>query len=536
MAKRVGMPVADTASVQSPALQGREWMGMRTYFLLILFIGLYLAAAVREFALHMNVSDDTLWYYYIGSGVTQPSSFDRERDFLPIAKDLAEDEITWQRLYLRAGYTGNYLIPTLVCFHVGNAIADGASPQTPFIERLSAALYWGYLSALVLGAAVTAFAFVWVGRSLQLPLVVALALIAALDLLPVDGGLGVLSSSTNSLREVIAIAHRLALIFIDPHYAIAPFGAMARNQIIFLALAVYALRWSSKPTAAYAFMIVLLLFHQSMAFLLLASLLAIDIVMRAQIFREPRCAVAAGAALAIGLLREAHWAGIGRAGWIVLAAAAVIALVAIGLVVFALRKRGAGRPMARGAHGRWLDAWHQKGDMATDVIGLSTLFMVALIVAAIANEFAQPFSQQYFWAILPGRLFALLRPLYFLAAAVWLGGWLAGHSSPLGRTVMASVGLVIFVALLSVEVHLTPPLAAVRERMANSLSKLDASLGRRSDVFKIEDEARFYYALVKYLNTRNDYLRNMWPLNSRNGNTSAPAPAGDKVGKHPPAR
>ena len=505
-------------------------MRKRTGFLLILFMGLYLAAAAREFSLHTNVSDDSLWYYYIGSGITKPSSFDRERNFLPVAKEIAEDEITWRRLYLRAGYTGNYLIPTLACFHVGNSMAEAMAPDAPLTERLSLALNWGYIAALIVGAAFAVFGFLRSSRELQLALVTALGMIAGLDLLSVDGGIGVLASSSASLNELKAIAYRLTLILIDPHYAIAPFGAMARNQIIFLALGVYALRWSGKPAAAYAFMIVLLLFHQSMAFLLLASLLTVDAVTRPRIFRDLGCAAAAGAALAIALLREAHWAGIGSTGWIVLAISALVAFAAIGLLIFALRGGGASPSRVRDAYGRWLELWRMKSEVATDVLGLSTVFLVALVVAAVANELAQPFSQQYFWSILPGRLFALLRPLYFLALALWVIGWLARSAGPVSRTAISIAALAAFAALMAVEVRLTPSINMVRERMAGDLAKLDASLGRPSSVFRIEDEPLFYYALVKSLHTNNDYLRDSWPARAPSP-ASPPAPARDKIGK-----
>jgi hypothetical protein len=101
------------------------------------------------------------------------------------------------------------------------------------------------------------------------------------------------------------------------------------------------------------------------------------------------------------------------------------------------------------------------------------------------------------------------------------------------RLVVAGAALSILAALIIVEMLLTPSLGKVPERMTSALAALDASLGRQSHVFRIEDEALFYYALVKSLHTGGDYVRTTWEPRSRRSSASTPAPAGNEVREQP---
>lgn len=480
-----------------------------SYALLAVFVLVYAVVAIRDFALHMNVSDDVLWYYYIGSGVLEPSAFRAEHEILPQLKTLAENERAWQRVELRAGYAGNYVLPTLVCFYVGNFLAGVSGTAMHFTEYLSAALFSGYLAALAFVFIVGVAAFCASSVEMQRVSVGAIALLAAFGLLPIDGSIAVLSSPPTGFRDLAAIPYRLAKILVDPHHAIAPFGAMARNQIIFLTVGVFALRWSGKPALSYAFLIVLLLVHQSMAFLLFAAVLAVDVVMRPALFRNYRLLGVVAAGLCVALVREAHWAGLGRAALAIAAGTCVLAAVLFGLLAFA-KNRGVLLMRARRRLERVRQRW--EGEVVGDVIGLTFVFAAAMAAAVVGNELANAYSRDYFWSSLPGRFFAVLRPMYFMAIAYFLLRHFSGRM-PFGvsRSTMARLGLVSIALLLGAQLALTPPLSEARARVLGGIRAIDETLDRSSSVYKITDESRLYYALIKSRVTQEDYLRAMWP-------------------------
>jgi hypothetical protein len=478
----------------------------------ILVVLVFAIGFARAFNYSFRANDDTVFWYLTGVELAKPQavaqSNDAVRAYLAEQKDAVVALPRWQ---LRELYSQNYLVASAVIYASSRAIEK-------FVQAFRCQYGLFFTSSLALGfiicAAIAASVLRWtvvtsrdlatVYGTLLGVSVIALSSVVPQSVfnLPAGGNLAMIPGIPESLGYL-----GIQVVAAHPEYSI--FGYTPRNQFYLCAVAVFLLRWRESWFAAYALTVALMLFHQSMAGLMLVLLVAVDVLLRPQVFdRKVTAVVLLGTVVMLG--RETLFSMLGL--WPAVAVAAALLLIGGALVLarpyfpqmklFASVDKLALAPL-RGRLERF-------GIIGADLITIFAVWLITLPVALVAVRIASPAAAYHFWGEIHVRMLMLWQPLLFVGVCVLLVRWLEARLVIDRRWLY---GVVIAVSALAVTPALVQAITyydAGLNRFAGTVLSYSQLVGKPLPQLETQvREAVLYFAISAEVDSQANLVRPM---------------------------
>ena len=262
----------------------------------------------------VSIGDDDFSLMYLGalSVLDDPATEALSSQALACVAGAGYAEVPLHRLGFRLDHRSNYIIHAPAIAAVRQAVApqvDVANPGASLTRVLGLGLFLGQI--LVATAALLAL---WWNRSSRhvalLALVVAIHGMGAalwLALAPLHAYIGTLAEHGSGLLAFLLRAGELT----GRQFITAFLGFSPRGAFCLLILLAYSLRCSDRPRAGYAVALLSGLVHGSLGYLLLISLLAIDLLRAPGRLRDPVVIAVALLGPAGFALRDQAWQHLG---------------------------------------------------------------------------------------------------------------------------------------------------------------------------------------------------------------------------------
>lgn len=458
----------------------------------------------------MRASDDNVWLYSAGRALTDTRNVhDPERELAERVRAAgAAPEATF-RYELRLGYRQNYFLPLHVWGWAASAIDAGAEPSLPaYADKVASAIIAGAIASHALAALVLALGILLMRR----------ADLAAAAL----GGLAILFALTFAVRSGAAFlfweepgprAFVNAVQFaLHPDAQYTVFGFTPRSQMGLLVLLAFLLRWRGWLGASYATLALSGLVHQSMATLIFAIVLVMDLLLRPAALRQRAVLPFVVLGLLLIAMRETLWnymmtprafIGVGLG----------IAAIGIGAVLL-LRASRAG-------YLEWVEAKRARLASyplyAIDALLLGGGWLLTLPLGYLLARLASPMQRLYFWDQVHSRSWLLIAPV--VAAAVVLGLLHRFERSAVGQRWSARPATLALIAsllvLLPFVVGVKPISAATAQisRLHQRMQALGGKLALPLDhVPTIDDEAVLYLGAARQRDSGEPMVQRLIPL------------------------
>lgn len=435
-----------------------KWTGfVRRYSISIgLFIALviglsgYLANSLQG----IRGSDDNLLFYMTGLNLFHAEKLESlNRRAVEFYKRNGASEHAVLRLNMHRNFLNEYVLPGAVIYGVSRSFKSVFDPVPDvyplfLVQTFVFGLLFNFL--IMLGLLLAAFAmirrrlFVWA-------LVATLALVALSNLLPMNHNSYATILWHKELGEMFTHLIELTL---NPSPQFSSLSFPPRSNIALLLVGVFALRWTGRHFSAYLAAFFLSLVHLATSGLVLALMVAMDVVLRPGLFRRPQISAVIAVAAISMVIRESMFVLI--VGEQALIAAAIIAAVILlaGLTIWFFKRSGTELSKLAGPYLR-LRAWLiGRGNVAADLIVIAVLWISSLIVIyVLLNEF-RAFSRWeafYFWSRVNGRVLMVLHPTLIFGLCLLGFGSLVTRFANFRRhaaTLMPALALVPMVILI----------------------------------------------------------------------------------------
>lgn len=280
-----------------------------------------------------------------------------------------------------------------------------------------------------------------------------------------------------------------------------------------LLLGVFVLRWSGRYRLAYLFAIVIAAFHQSMATIMLAWLIAIDLVQRPSIFKDVRLLAIIGVGVAMALMRERIWHVIGAEHLFLLLAGLVVVAAGAAWIwrqgrfqdaVMRVRTAWSNRPVI------FQPEATLKSRIQGDLIVSAILWCITIIYPYVLNKFIDGPIMDYFWSHAHGRILSALRPAIFvgLILLIVLEYERRRGEIALWRKAVLAVGAVALV--LAPVLHKVAQEPDASQRITTALNAIDKRIAPLKEIEGPEEEV-IYFAIAKQMATGQPALRILFP-------------------------
>ncbi len=491
----------------------RVWLVplIATLTIVIFFLGF-----TRMFDAAFRGNDDTIYFYQMAVEQFHPGEsaplHDEIRTYLA---QQDHSEFLLRRWNFRANNATHYLVMNTAIYGASRVIrqfVDGVRFDYALIISLSVAL------GVIVGAMMAAAIFRWVIISsndamLACGVALGMAIIAILNLLPLPASLtnpfgmsfgalaGEKAAGTIDFGSAAAFVFR---IFLSGGAEYSVFGYTPRSQVFLIGLAVFLLRWRKAWLASYVLAAALSLFHHSMGGLFFAWLIAIDVIVRPQIFNlriVALCALVLTSALLRGtILADLQLRPFAVAGAVVAGLIATIWFVRRQNLNFALYDSLEKRLIAPFRH-----RLNQLGPIGSDLtVGIS-LCLVIIPVAIVMNRIGDPYSAVVFWSDLVVRSLAMLQPAFFVGLTILAVRWVRARVVwDANRFYSAVVGLAI---LLAVPVAFRAVTPTGLGRATEQISQISPYIGRPLPELRTQGrDAVLHYAVAFQLDTGQNVL------------------------------
>jgi hypothetical protein len=290
----------------------------------------------------------------------------------------------------------------------------------------------------------------------------------------------------------------------NPSGQFSIFGFSPRSILFMLALLVFAWRWCGWWRASYLLTLLLAFIHQSMAALLLTTVLCIDVVIRPRTL--VRADVLPWALLAGGVFawRESLWRYIlpgeeARSLWLALAGMVVLSVAVA--VLFLTRSRL--RTWRRGLSLRL----SVLPTCVSDSVLLFVGWLITLPIGYLLARHVGLLEGTYFWYQIHARLLALYQPVIMFGVATWL---------LMRYRLLAGNRQLVVVALVTVSIALLAMYAARTSVDSEPFLSGMEHLALRTEYSiqgppTFDNEAVIYMAMARTLDTGTDYLARIFP-------------------------
>lgn len=461
-----------------------------------------------------RATDDHVYSYLIGVGIVKSQEVQAAQEFFVNHFDASNSTEEFRyRLELRKKYANNYIFHSSFQYLAGHYLNKGfgiglSSYPAYLAYAMVAGAVYAYLVALFILVAGLRLMRVSVraGAAFCLTLVA----IALADMLPIRMRLDSIMLHSTLIES---IRHSFDLVVRpNPQYSLMSFTE--RANFFLVAFLVFIARSEGRYSLGYWMVVLLSLFHQSLAGLLLVTLVLLDALLRFPVLKSSKALVPIVIAALAFVSRETLWKTIGTAGLL-----GVLGVSAMGIAIYlaarlSVRAKAVIFGWAEGGRrirdryvlrtGTYADAW-------LVVLGWAITWPVAFVIVKAINHF----SVYYFWAGVHGRtlvlispylLYCLLHYLYGLAQKKWA----------------ASEGLIANIALALALIGAVPVVYkgiayysrhGVIQHVAYTLALVDKGLGK-AKIYggnSESDEILIYYGIAKSVDTGTDLYRQIVP-------------------------
>ena len=500
-----------------------KWTGfMRRYstavgLFIVLVIGIssYLPNSIQG----IRGTDDNLLFYMTGLNLFHAEKLDSlNQQAIDFYKKNGASDHAMVRLNMHRNFLNEYVLPGAVLYGVSRSfksIFDPVPDGYPMFlaQTFVFGLFFKFL--IVLGLLLAVFAmirrrlFVWA-------LVMTLALVGMSNLMPVNHNNFATILWHNEIGEMF---RHLVELTVRPSTQFSSLSFPPRSNVALLLVGVFALRWSGKHFCAYLSAFFLSLLHLGTSGLVLALMVAMDILLRPSLFRRPEIAGVIGVAAISLAIRESMFVLI--VGKQALIAAGIIAAMILlaGMTVWFFKRRGAELSGLAGPYLRLRTRLLGRGTVAADLIVIAVLWVSSLIVVFVLLDEFHAFTVWeafYFWSRVNGRVLMVLHPTLIFGLCLLGSGWLLTRFPNFRRraaTLMPAFAVVPMVTLIGYAVSTTGS-TNVLHRVANDLFKAERYVQAQTmPQFTSEKinqlgsaELVLYYAISKTVDGRTNIL------------------------------
>ena len=477
----------------------------------IFFVGHFFVAGQK-----LNPTDDNLFFYYsaLKHLDTQSIAVD-DRRIEDAQERLGAIQEIKDRYHYRSVYTTNYGIQLLTFSYF---IESLPLDETGGLQKKMAAVFelgfhWSSFFALVV--LLIAFLFVHDYR-----LYLALLLSVTWQFL-FDAGIlqfvsiGLLGSEIPEGNPMLVRADNfpiaLANHFFFPNYGFSTFSFLPKPHVALILCGVFALRWSGNLKLSYAFAMSTMAFHQSMGFMMLVYIVALDIFKRPAIFKEVFLLVLLTAALALQVARERLW-GFIEAEYLAYFALVICILLALAYILintgYLARFDRLVRTIRSSYLTRVFDPSGRAWDVASDLFLILAIWCLTIIYPVVLNVVYSGNAIEYFWGHVHGRIIAALRP------TIWLGlAFIIIQYASQRNLLKRSLSVISLVAISST-VYIATNIEDPKPRVVQQLNVLDDHPVPLKSITG-ESEALIYFAIAKKAAFGRDYVADLF---SKEGN------------------
>lgn len=377
---------------------------------------IFILAALLTTLLNMNralfADDDNLWFHVLTYKLVDkaPVTALEEKTIAIMQADKSSTGMV-TRLVDKRDYTYNYLSSSALWVAARLAIE-------PYIQDLSYAQQLGYSLYAEFGLAtlVSFIIFLLVCRYLCLPLpwLQALTLLGVISLIaslipsPKPPNFMILNDSfTSSVLQ-------LSYFILDPSVGFSAFSFTGRNNYIIIMLAFFLARWRGFDKLAYSIMALAMTFHASMGMLMLLTILAIDVLTRPRVLRQPFILASIALSTAYYLMVESLWQKVG------IEALYVLTVLAVLLVIFSKFAKRVVLPQLLQRPWQLFNTYVATSRANSDVALFLAGWLATLPLAIIINEHVDKMQSIYFWSQLHVRILSVWHPAIVFFGLLWV--------------------------------------------------------------------------------------------------------------------
>lgn len=420
------------------ALSGRPWMVSLVATVAVL---IFVCGFARMFNDSFRGNDDAVYFYQAALEMRHADKTAPLHNH--VRKYLAahtSSDVARRRWDLRVQYSQNYLMMNAFIYGSSRALREffGSLPVAyPLLVSLSIAI--GVILGAIVSVSVLRWAIIRVGDlATASGVALGLAILGAcslVPLIPLENPFGSVSwrlldgttlapASAPSIASVADSAWYLFFTFVGGGSEYSIFGYTPRSQLYLIALAAFLLRWNGAWTAAYAIVVALAVVHQSMAALVLAMFIAIDVIARPYIFNQwiiALCAVGIG----LELYRETLFADFGMWPFIATMVGAGAGVFAVSALIARSGIRIPFHQTAIRITAPCRRLLERLGPIGSDLVLGMACALGTIPIAIVMCRIADPLSALTFWSWLPIRLMMIVQPAVFVGLSILLIRWLA---------------------------------------------------------------------------------------------------------------
>lgn len=401
---------------------------------------------------NIRFDKDLLYLYLCGVERAGQVSHDQQDKLVEHLIAVSASDHSIYRAKMRAAYCNNYPFTSLSMYFVGKVQQSlgMTDPARDFPAFLYLSLWWGMmLSGAFVGILCLLIVF-WAARGpLVFPLFAAIALAALfyLTVPPPNLSWSLYQVTPTPPAPRVSLHHTFWLglhAWINPGAAFSPFSVFPRCLCAMIAFAAFALRWSGRGGLAYWAPVTASFVHQSEAPILLAVMIACDLVARRKELLRPACMVPILLTVVLTVLRERMLSILGFS-WVQIAIVLVVA-VGLALLVVAVPKLRSAVTSLGSIIDRFRTSWFERLSLPVADTVVILLGWVAVVILCFAvSRIDQVFRVIYLWSELFPRYIGLFQLPVFagLIYAVW--PWILTKRTTATREALAVVSCLMLV-------------------------------------------------------------------------------------------
>lgn len=264
-----------------PNLCARRYPFLNLIITLILISGF-----IYNLKLDLRPSDDNIFFYTTSQQISKTDLADHLDQLL--IKDLSNNsysEDTKLRYIIRSQYRNNYRLPTWN-WSLASKIydTDSFTNLVPYSKAIGKAFVLGSFFTYTMISIVLLVSIVAIRRvDIALSLALTLSTLFVLALIIEDGA----PFQVFSTQNVLEALKNVAWFTLNSGAQFSIFGFTPRSALILLVLLVFLMRWTGHWFYSYLLLSASLLIHQSMATLVVGTVIFIDLILRTRILFKP---------------------------------------------------------------------------------------------------------------------------------------------------------------------------------------------------------------------------------------------------------
>jgi len=356
--------------------------------------------------------DDNMWFYSLTYKILDPAGFEEIENGL--IRDFKEDQASENmigRLVDKQNYTYNYFFSS-VFWIAGRHIVGTVAPDLSYPDYVSHSIVYGF--ALAFFVTLGLFLFILLKAKIPLTYWRALAWFAAFS------AIATVLMTPKPAQFMIMNMHlqymlaNIVWFFTDPSFSFGLFSFTGRNNYVLLFLAFVLVRWRGHYGAFYILCALSITMHASMAMLAMLIFIAIDALVRPEIFKKKSVIASIVLGLAYYFLVETLWQ---KVGFLALGLfVPLLLLICFGVFqdkILSYFPKAV--PLIQNVRAR-----ANANVMGADIFLFLAAWIATFFPVMALSQIVDPDQFIYFWSQLHMRILAIFQPVLLFAFFYWI--------------------------------------------------------------------------------------------------------------------